>query len=297
MANTELLLPEWTKLAADRRRFIVEQLARYFLSPLLAVDALKPVTVDYFGQTLNTFDALIGGEWLRFVPGVSAADLGIDPADPLIAPLLAKLPAGQLSAPRTVAISPMLVARQSVPVQEEVIGQINLLTQVFKGNHFAYVPYKPTVLSLLRPQLDSVDPAAQPTWPATLTSGHVVLRQSSTHHYQVRLRHDWDAQALQKSLGGFGFTLPDEDQYEYLQGGGLAQLFPWGNQLIKHLPPYLPNRFGLTVKTADHTPELIKGGVDKRDDNPLSWSPFYQAPKQAAFGAHVYRKLAVISLD
>ncbi len=297
MVNTELLLPEWSGLKPDRRRFIFEQLTRYFLSPLLAVDALKPVSVDYFGQTLNTFDALIGGEWLRFIPGQREVALGVDRQAPAVAPVLAQLPAGELSSERTVTVAPMLVARQTVAVQEEVIGQINLLTQVFKGNHFAYVPYKPTVLALLRPQVNSVDPTAQPTWAPVLTSGQVVLRQASAHHYQVRLRHDWDAQTLQKALGGFGFTLADEDQYEYLQGGGLRQLFPWGNQLAEPLPAYLPNRFGLTIPTKDSRPEWLLDAYDKRDDSPLSWAPAYRAPAQAAFATHVYRKVAVISLD
>ncbi|WP_461214338.1 hypothetical protein [Lacticaseibacillus sp. GG6-2] len=297
MVNTELLLPEWSGLKPDRRRFIFEQLTRYFLSPLLSVDTLKPVSVDYFGQTLNTFDALIGGEWLRFIPGQQDVTLGVDPQASTVAGVLAKLPAGKFSPKRTVMIPPMLVARQTVPVQEEVIGQINLLTQVFKGNHFAYVPYKPTVLSLLRPQVTSVDPTAQPTWAPVLSSGQVILRQASAHHYQVRLRHDWDAKALQKALGGFGFTLANEDQYEYLQGGGLPQLFPWGNQLLEPLPAYLPNRFGLTISTKETRPELLLTAPDKRDESPLSWAPAYRAQQAAAFDAHVYRKVAVVSLD
>ncbi|MFD1485779.1 hypothetical protein ACFQ5J_11105 [Lacticaseibacillus baoqingensis] len=297
MVNAELLFPEWEGLKPQRRQFIFEQLTRYFLSPLLAVDQLKPVTVDYFGQTLNTFDALIGGEWLRFVPGRREVSLGVDRHEPVIAELLAQLPPAALSPKRVVAMPPMLVARQAVPVNEEVIGQVNLLTQVFKGNHFAYVPYKPAVLSLLRPTVTSVDPEAQPTWAPVLASGKVVLRQASAHHYQVRLRHDWDQAGLAKALGGFGFSLPTEDQYEYLQGGGFDQLFTWGNHLPKTLPAYLPNRFGLTIPTQTSTPELVAEAVAKRGAGLLGWSPYYRAAENVPFAAHTYRKVAVISLD
>lgn len=61
MAQADLLLPQWASIDPDRQKFILQQLTRYFLSPLLSVDALVPVSVDYFGQTLNTFDTLIGG--------------------------------------------------------------------------------------------------------------------------------------------------------------------------------------------------------------------------------------------
>ncbi|MCI1986747.1 MAG: hypothetical protein LKJ69_07115 [Lactobacillus sp.] len=297
MVNAELLFPDWEGLKPQRRQFIFEQLTRYFLSPLLSVDQLKPVAVNYFGQTLNTFDALIGGEWLRFIPGRQTVTLGVDRTAPAIAALLDQLPAGELSPQRQVMMPPMLVARQAVPVNEEVIGQVNLLTQVFKGNHFAYVPYKPTVLALLHPTVTSVDPEAQPTWAPVLASGRVRLIQASAHHYQVRLQHDWDQAGLTKALGGFGFSLPTEDQYEYLQGGGFDQLFSWGNQRLKTLPAYLPNRFGLTIPTHAAVPELVAEGVTKRGDGLLGWSPFYRAAQPAAFADHTYRKVAVVSLD
>ncbi|WP_125709527.1 hypothetical protein [Lacticaseibacillus porcinae] len=296
MAQADLLLPQWASLASDRQKFILQQLTRYFLSPLLSVDALVPVSVDYFGQTLNTFDTLIGGQWLRFVPGAMQVPLGVDRDDAATKTLLAQLPEAELSPKRYVDIPPMLVARQAIPVNEQVIGQVNLLTQVFRGNHFAYVPYKPTVMTLLNRHAQSLDPNAQ-SWPPILESGHVRLIQQSPHHYQVRLVHDWDAQALTKALGGFGQTLPNEDQYEYLQGGGLAQVFPWGNQLVDELPPYLPNRFGLTVKTNDASPELLLVGPDKRGEGLLQWSPAYRSLHDAPFAQHTYRPVTLITVD
>lgn len=296
MAQTDLLLPQWASLAQERQRFILQQLTRYFLSPLLSVDALTPVSVDYFGQTLNTFDVLIGGQWLRFVPGALNVPLGVDRDEPNVQALLSQWPKAQFSPKRVVDMPPMLVARQAVPVQEQVIGQVNLLTHVFHGNHFAYVPYKPTVIALLSRHVDSLAPDAESFAPV-LESGHVRLIQQSAHHYQVRLVHEWDAQKLRKSLGGFGQTLPNEDQYEYLQGGGIAQVFPWGNQVVKALPAYLPNRFGLTIKTSDAAPELLLAGPDKRGTGLAQWSPAYRAEKTLPFEAHTYRPLTLITID
>lgn len=296
MAQADLLLPQWASIDPDRQKFILQQLTRYFLSPLLSVDALVPVSVDYFGQTLNTFDTLIGGQWLRFVPGALQVPLGVDREDSATKALLAQLPDAHLSPKRFVDIPPMLVARQAIPVSEQVIGQVNLLTHVFRGNHFAYVPYKPTVLALLNRHADSLDPEAG-SWPPLLESGHVRLIQQSAHHYQVRLVHDWTAQSLIKALGGFGQSLPNEDQYEYLQGGGIAQVFPWGNQNLDELPAYLPNRFGLTVKTSDPAPELLLVGPDKRGEGLLQWSPAYRAVEEVPFVQHTYRPVTLITVD
>ncbi|WP_164510080.1 hypothetical protein [Lacticaseibacillus yichunensis] len=309
MASQDLLMDNWRLLPDDRRRFIFEQLTRYFLSPLLAVDALVPVSVSYFGQVLQTFDALIGGEWLRFVPGQRHVKLGIEtPLPTELAGLAESLGLSsqemrdQLSAPAVVDLPPMLVARSSVASDEEVIGQINLTTQVFRGNHFAYVPYKPTVLSLIEPRTTSLDPAAQEPWPAVLTAGQVVLRLASSHHYQVALKHRWTKAALVKQLGGFGFALPTARDYEWLLGGGFLQLFAWGNAVPETLPAYLPNRFGLTFPTQRSSAELTQGdevaaAPYQKGDSLLKLSPFYRAAVAQPFEQQRYRKLVRIELN
>lgn len=311
MARSELMMPSWQQLTPQRRQFVFEQLTRYFLSPLLGLDAITPVQVNYYGQVLQTFDVLLGGEWMRFIPGQVDVALGVTfPLPPEQAQLLASLAVSSkfarrhLSPRRIVSLPPLLVARKAVSIDEEIIGQINLTTQVFRGNHFAYVPYKPTVLHLLEPAVAGVDPAQSPTWPPQLEAGHVRMHLISPHHYQVGIRRDWNAAMLRQKLSGFGFCLPTEDQYEYLMGGGLTQLFGWGNQSLESLPAYLPNRFGLTLPTRARQPELLSESVDKSSGltaSPqgrqwLSFSPFYRQA-QGPFGHHSYRKVAVISVD
>ncbi|GEL37420.1 hypothetical protein FC12_GL002065 [Lacticaseibacillus paracasei subsp. tolerans DSM 20258] len=76
MAVNDLTLPTWNTLDEARQKFVFQQLTRYFLSPLLSVDDIRPLTVTFFGQTLHTFEAMIGGEWLRLVPGMPNVSLG-----------------------------------------------------------------------------------------------------------------------------------------------------------------------------------------------------------------------------
>jgi len=77
MAVNELTLPTWNSLDEKRQRFIFQQLTRYFLSPLLTVDEIRPVTATFYGQTLHTFEAMIGGEWVRLIPGMAQSELGV----------------------------------------------------------------------------------------------------------------------------------------------------------------------------------------------------------------------------
>lgn len=311
MARTELLLAGWRELSPQRQRFVFEQVTRYFLSPLLTIDAIRPVSTTYFGQVFHTFDALIGGEWLRFIPGQNSVMLGVPrPFSAAVKEVLTQLgvpsqAAAALLAPEQVVdIPPMLVARQSIPLGWQAIGQINLTTQVFRGNHFAYVPYKPTVLQLLQPRVTGVAPSDTPTWPPVLKSGDVMLRLSSSHHYQVLLRQSADHDGLLKTLGGFGYTLPDHAQYQYLLGGTSQSLFTWGNQLLTEWPTYVPNRFGLTV------PLRRDGGEALRDGRPpvsmmvsahptgqslLALSPFFTGNQTVGVTTR-YRKIAIVRL-
>ena len=73
MAVNELTLPTWNSLDEKRQRFIFQQLTRYFLSPLLTVDEIRPVTATFYGQTLHTFEAMIGG--------MGAVDSGDGPSE------------------------------------------------------------------------------------------------------------------------------------------------------------------------------------------------------------------------
>lgn len=311
MARTELLFAGWRELSPQRQRFVFEQVTRYFLSPLLTIDAIRPVSTAYFGQVFQTFDALIGGEWLRFIPGQNAVTLGVArPFSAAVKEVLTHLDvpsrvATAILAPEQVVdIPPMLVARQSLPLGWQAIGQINLTTQVFRGNHFAYVPYKPTVLQLLQPRVTGVAPSDTPTWPPVLTSGDVTLRLSSTHHYQVLLRQPVDHDNLLKTLGGFGYTLPDHAQYQYLLGGASQSLFTWGNQLPTKWPTYVPNRFGLTVPVRRDGGETLRGGqpavsmmvsATPTGQDVLALSPFFTGNQTVGVTTR-YRKIAVVSL-
>ena len=70
-----------------------------------------------------------------------------------------------------------------------------------------------------------------------------------------------------------------------------------GNQNLDELPAYLPNRFGLTVKTSDTAPELLLVGPDKRGEGLLQWSPAYRAVEDVPFIQHSYRPVTLITVD
>ncbi|MFD1441353.1 hypothetical protein [Lacticaseibacillus hegangensis] len=310
MPKVDLMLAEWNALPPERQRFIATQLSRYFLSPLLSVDAIVPVAVDYFGNHLSTFDILIGGEWMRFVPGMRQVALGVKQPVPaemqgVLTALGVSEEAGQrhLSPAAVRDMPPMLVARASVLTGEAVIGTIDLTTQVFSGDHFAYVAVKNQVLALLRPKTVGLAPAATGNFPPRLENETVVLRLAGEHAYQVAVKQDWDQAALVKRLSGFGFALPDEREYEYLMGGGLDSLFGWGNRLPDPGMRYVPNRFGLTVPAEREGAELVRSafaksapvaaGAEGPDLLPLS--PFYRS-RLGEFKTMRYRKIAKVEL-
>ncbi|KRN23045.1 hypothetical protein [Lacticaseibacillus camelliae] len=311
MPKVELMLSEWNALAPERQRFIASQLSRYFLSPLLSVDAIMPVAVDYFGNHLNTFDILIGGEWLRFIPGMRHVALGVKQPIPaemqgtLNALGVSKTTAQQHLSPAAVRdMPPMLVARTSVNTGEEVIGTIDLTTQVFSGDHFAYVPIKNQVLALLRPKAAGLTPTRADAFAPRLENATVVLRLAGEHTYQVAVKRDWDQAGLVKRLSGFGFALPDEREYEYLMGGGLDSLFGWGNRLPEAGMRYVPNRFGLTVPVARKGAELVRSAFAKSAavsagatvQALLPLSQFYRT-RPGAFKTMRYRKIAKVELQ
>ncbi|WP_125705344.1 hypothetical protein [Lacticaseibacillus daqingensis] len=305
MADQSLLLPDWQTLSAKQRDFAATQLSRYFLSPLVAVDARVPVTVSWFGQTLATYDFLIAGEWLRFVPGMRQVSLGVpNPLPPAMHPVVDALGVGaaavvaHLSPAAVVDLPPMLVARASIASDLEVLGQIDLLTQRFLGNHFAFSPVRQAVLTLLQPSATEAPAALAPV----LTDGQVVLRQVGESTYQVAQRRDWDLPQLLRRLGGFGFGLATEREFEYLMSGGGTSLFAWGNRLPTQPMNYVPNRFGLTVPVVGQ-PELLATAVAKRagltaPPTGAAWlglSPFYRAAAPTFAGSR-YRKIVRIAL-
>ncbi|MFD1393226.1 hypothetical protein ACFQ3L_06530 [Lacticaseibacillus jixianensis] len=311
MAKVELMLSEWNALTEDRRRFIVTQLGRYFLSPLLALDAIVPVAVDYFGNHLSTFDILIGGEWMRFVPGMPNVALGIQ--DPVPTQMQDALAALGVAAPSAAAhlspaavrdMPPMLVARASVRTDEAVIGTIDLTTQVFAGDHLAYMPVKNRVLTLLRPKSASLAPQGKSAFAPRLADDAVVLRLAGEHVYQIAVKRDWDQAGLVKHLSRFGFGLPDEREYEYLMSGGLDSLFGWGNRLPEPGLRYVPNRFGLTVPVLRSGAELVRSAFAKSapvasgatGQALLPLSPFYRT-RLGDFATMRYRKIAKVELN
>lgn len=50
MAVNDLTLPTWNTLDEARQKFIFQQLTRYFLSPLLSVDDIRPLTVTFLAK-------------------------------------------------------------------------------------------------------------------------------------------------------------------------------------------------------------------------------------------------------
>ena len=311
MAVNDLTLPTWNTLDEARQKFIFQQLTRYFLSPLLSVDDIRPLTVTFFGQTLHTFEAMIGGEWLRLVPGMPNVSLGFaaDQQGQLAdylgqSGLTMQDLSHQLSPERQVDIPAMLVATRAMPASEEILGRVSLTTRIFKGNHMAYAAVRAQVLALLD-RHGSLDPFSQSGWPATLTSGSVILRLASAHHYQVSISKNWQKSELQKALSYFGFRLPTQVQYEYLQGGGVTSLFSFGNTLPADMPRYLPNRFGLTVPVTRSGSELIQDAMQKSTPlsaqptakEALALSPFYQVAGEGNMGTALYRRVATITMD
>ncbi|MDE3281801.1 hypothetical protein LACPH_000712 [Lacticaseibacillus parahuelsenbergensis] len=311
MAVNELTLPTWNTLNEKRQRFIFQQLTRYFLSPLLTVDVIRPVTATFYGQTLHTFEAMIGGEWVRLVPGMTNVSLGFATnQQEELAPYLAQSGLTladiqqMLSPVRKADMPAMLVATRATPANEEILGRVSLTTRIFKGNHMAYAAIRAQVLALLD-RHGSLDPFSQTGWPATLTSGSVKLRLASAHHYQVSIVKSWRKADLSKSLSYFGFRLPTQDQYEYLQSGGNPSLFPFGNTLPLEMPRYLPNRFGLTIPVKRTGSELIVEDLQKSTaltaqptaKEALALSPFYQVSGEVDMSSAVYRRVATITVN
>lgn len=244
----------WNQLTHDAAARLLQHLVA---TRLPGFTILRFEQFDKFGQSTYTAVMAYEGCEFVFVPG-DTITLGLDP---LVIPdttrqQLAELMGGnmdetntylqeRLSPLRTATIAPMIVERQ---VRETGYFPVALNDErLLADNYFEKT-------------MAEVSAATRDHWTYTVNDSFRLVKNGD--HIQAFLYEPASYPALLQEVSASGFSLPTEDEWEYLCGGGSRSLYPWGNsvdQLEKYhhyaagkddAEPYIldiPNHFGLVI--------------------------------------------------
>lgn len=302
MHEFDLQLSQWQQLSEADRRANFGQVLRYFVSPLVAVDWIEPVKVDYQQTVLKTYSVWLLGEQFLFIPGQPAVQLGWSAGATKLTPnewfaqsnrplkadegiVLTNQEAvsdyvNELTSDnRTVNMPALLVAQAAQPIDWLAQGVYTLVNGQFSGNQLFYRQYQAELQNLLYRQRESQS--------AYFESRHLIVKPLMQHQaYQVFEKISLSELALKQTLHQQGFDFVSPDQYEWLKGAGTTSLWVAGN----HLPTanqLMHQSFGLDFDgqrryELTNDPLVYKGGPCVTGgryqlEQVLPTSPFYES--------------------
>lgn len=282
MHENDLQLLNWLSLSEEARRANFGQVLRYFVSPLIPIEAIQSETATIGTQVFQTYSARLAGQKFIFIPGQANVQLGWQAGAAYLAPsewfaqAKRSLPADQglvwttqadvdryvdqmTSEYRSVNMAPMLVAQTPIPSEWLLQGTYETTTGRFKGNQLVGRQFLAEIQNTLfqaRRKQRSI---------TTLASAHLILQVGGRPDcYQVFEKTNGDESKLRQILRRRGFDLVSVDQYEWLKGAGCKTLWLSGN----HLPRPAQHQqmpFGLQATAPDayeitQDPLVYKGG-------------------------------------
>lgn len=283
MHENDLQLLNWLSLSEEARRANFGQVLRYFVSPLIPIEAIQSETATIGTQVFQTYSARLAGQQFIFIPGQANVQLGWQAGAAHLAPsewfaqTKRTLPVDQglvwatqadvdqyvdqmTSEYRIVNMAPMLVAQTPISSEWVLQGEYETTTGRFNGNQLVGRQFLAEIQNTLfraRREQNSAE---------TLESAHLILQAGGRPDcYQVFEKTNGDESELRQILRRRGFDLVSVDQYEWLKGAGSKTLWLSGN----HLPRPTQRQqmpFGLQATAADgyeltQDPLVYKGGA------------------------------------
>lgn len=302
MHENDLQFNNWQQLTNAQRRANFGQVLRYFVSPLVAVDWIEPMVVQFQQTIFKTYSAWILGEKFVFIPAQVALSLGWSAGASKLAPSEwfaqtnhpVAADAGVVftnqaavttyideltSETRVVNMPALLVAQTAQPLNWLAQGLYTIVSGQFSGNQQFYRHYQ-AELQHLRYQAQN---ASAPYF----ESEHLVIKPvMQAQAYQVFEKITLTESALQQTLQRQGFDFISPDQYEWLKGAGTPRLWTTGNHLpsatLRDQQPFGLDFMPQAVYEVTNNPLIYKGGPcvtggRYQIEQLLPASPFYES--------------------
>lgn len=292
MAGREaLLLETWRTLDETNKRHQFEQMLRYFVSPLTAIDEISPYQHSLGDYPFHSFQALIGGLNFIFVPGMAQWTTGLkrETARRMLRAVSPAMPAAHFVPQSSVSIPPMLVSQTPIPIDQVVKGQLRLATGQFYGDAF-FQKRRQKELTTLLDQARRAQNKEQPL-PKThsLSVGTATLLPDTAGYQLTVPRLQTDYNTLISDLHRGGMALADRNAYLYWRTLVNASPYPWGEDaLAKPDQVVIESYFGLDFLDMQTQAELLSGdevagagNVMSTVSGQLDWSPYYKNGMQA----------------
>lgn len=293
----------WKNVSKELKQQVMSQVLMYFVSPLKHISDVEYVIFELAGVKCETFQCTIDGEQFVLVPGNQQAILGWNFGTQGI-PVSACSQKSQLESDyylklaenyglettedwdvfinestsplRKVAILPMLVQKQAIPVGCRRIGELNSITGEFIGDLEAFLPIETAVRRYFTGGA-TLEECFELTNPAEIFEENLFYAkwdmESDTYHLFTHKNETFES--LKEKVEASLFELLDEDAWEYALGAGTRKLFRWQHYLEERPKLLQENMFGLLFSTDNNHWEITN-------------SPFFKLEKMTSVGIPLF---------
>ncbi|MDN6639911.1 MAG: hypothetical protein L0L10_03930 [Tetragenococcus sp.] len=250
---------QWKKLSLELKTQVMNQVLKYFVSPLKKISAVSYQQFELDGVKCDTFECLIDGESFVLVPGNQAAILGWEsgiqgisrnswdqnPArmnetyQKIVQSYSLKTAEDwdifvneSMSPLRKRAIAPMLVQKRSQPVGTTYIGDVDLITGEFSGDLEAFRSFEKMFYGYFK-RSQTFEESLRTEVPVEIFEENKFYARlfEKSEKYAVYTHETCDFHHLRKKIDEQLFDLLSEDQWEYAVSGATRKLFRWGNDV------------------------------------------------------------------
>jgi len=251
--------PQWKTLSLELKTQVMNQVLKYFVSPLKKVSDVTYQQFELDGVKCGTFECSIDNQRFVLVPGNQAAILGWQSGVQGISRnLWDQTPLKESQAYRRALrnyglktaedweifvnesttplrkqmIAPMLVQKNSQPVGTTYIGELDLITGEFSGESGKFTSIKPSFFGYIR-QPQSLEESLRMELPKEIfeENSFYALLSEKNEKYTIYEHESCDFYCLLEKMEEELFDLLTEDQWEYAASGATRKLFRWGNEL------------------------------------------------------------------
>lgn len=267
----------WKNLSQELRLQVMNQVLMYFVSPLKYISDVEYTVFDLGGVKCETFECSIDGERFVLIPGNQEAILGWnfgtqglpisawDQKEQIESDYFLKFVksyglttteewdafVNESTSPlRKVAIPPMLVQKNALPVGGQLIGELNTITGEFTGVVESFLPLESVVREYFKGE-QSLEACFAIYHPKEIFEENIFYAKwhPGTDRYQIYRHQNETFDSLKKKIQSDLFELLDEDAWEYALGAGTRKLFRGGRFLEQHPKTLESNMFGLVFST------------------------------------------------
>ena len=247
----------WNSLDLNRQKKVLQQILRYFVSPLSEVQNLEVVEHRFKNELYQIWQVVIDGLRYIFIPGKEHFQTSYNweyfvKMNQLLFNHNKKKELAEANNFFKYAknytinnhvkkrIDPFLVSIKAIPIEGIPVGYYNL----YDGRQI--IPQK---------YLDKNGQELNKLFKTHKSTNHFMLMENSLEKEAMILQKSLTLPGqLMEKFSKKGVNFISADEYYYLKGSSKATFFPWGDSLNPHDIDrlfYLPNLFGLKIEKND----------------------------------------------